>query len=656
MALHRDVAGVSGVAGVDGWVPTGRRYIQAVGIDHYREWRTLRNAVSDARGAAAAFEKLGFTALPPLINRAATSSALRELPQGPLNKLGPEDSLVVFFAGHGHSRALPLRGATDATGYLVPVDAPAPTDEPRGGLIELVGWLNELARLPPHHILVFLDACHSGIALDAAKLRYRGAAPTRDGRDALRRRRSRRVITSAFPDQLALDSGPVPGHSLFTGALIQLLGGELTGPTTGAELFHHLRIKLFDHPGPEQTPDFGEFPYHERGELVLDLPGPARPAAHEVAVAVARPTTRGHLIPRPVAPVVGATVTAALDRHTADRKHGAWVLSVLAGDGQATWAAWAARHGYLAVVVAATGHAELVASLLAQIPWARCLPGARTRFARAARLRPEAVDAAFASRAGMQRRRWLDHVTAGDPVARVAGWLIAAHHEPRAEVPDPATAPVTGTALVAALCELGAPMAVLLDGGEAADDPWLAAAIPTAAQLASELPGLAIGVTAPAEQVSRGLDRRGGAFSIARMGVIQVPALAPATAVRRDPAWLLHAALERDPRTTGGFELDAMVPVNEREREVPVDLLARDERIAVSLDDWFRAPDPDAYRRARVVDAWLQRAGVFIHRFVVDDVEARLPQIVDEIARSLAARRAEHPAPESHARHVPHLR
>lgn len=653
MALHRDVAGVSGVAGADGWVPTGRRYIQAVGIDHYREWRPLRNAVSDARGAAAAFEKLGFTALPPLINKDATTAALRELPQGALNKLGAEDSLVVFFAGHGHSRALALRGATDATGYLVPVDAPAPTDEPRGGLIELVGWLNELARLPPHHILVFLDACHSGIALDAAKLRYRGAAPIRDGRDALRRRRSRRVITSAFPDQLALDSGPVPGHSLFTGALIQLLGGELTGPVTGSELALHIQRKLFDYPDADQTPDCGEFPYHDRGELVLDLPGPVRPEPRVVDVIAAPPrTTRGHLVPRPVAPVVGAPVIAALDRHAAERRHGDRVLSVLAGPGQATWAAWAARHGYLAVVVAAPAYAAVVEELLAQIPWARCLPGARARFAEVARLELDAVDATFAAYAGASRRRWLDDAAAGDPVARVAGWLLAALHEPIADVPDPATAPLAGTALVAALCELGAPMAVLLDAGAADSDAWFAAAVPTAARLAGELPALAIGVTAPAARVASGRDRPGGAFSLARMGEIQVPPLAPATAVRRDPAWLLHAALERDPRTAGAFVLDAMVPVNEREREVRVDLLARDERIAVDLDAWFHAPDAGAYRSARVVDAWLQRAGVFIHRFVVEDVESRLLQTVDEIARSLAARRAEHRAQESYARHA----
>jgi very-short-patch-repair endonuclease len=62
--------------------------------------------------------------------------------------------------------------------------------------------------------------------------------------------------------------------------------------------------------------------------------------------------------------------------------------------------------------------------------------------------------------------------------------------------------------------------------------------------------------------------------------------------------------------------------------------------LAIEIDDWYRLGDPQAYRRDRIKDVWLQRAGFFVMRFLADDVEDRLEQTVDEIALALAGRRA----------------
>ena len=58
----------------------GREYIAVIGIDRYRTWDRLHNAVSDARGALSLFAGLGFELLaPPLLDDDATGDALRRL-------------------------------------------------------------------------------------------------------------------------------------------------------------------------------------------------------------------------------------------------------------------------------------------------------------------------------------------------------------------------------------------------------------------------------------------------------------------------------------------------------------------------------------------------------------------------------------------------
>ena len=212
-----------------------------VGIDRYRAWPTLDNAVSDAQGALGVFQQLGFEQIvAPLINETATADAIRRLVTDDLASLRSDDSLVLFFAGHGHTQTRTLQSGPVQTGYIIPVDG----DRPDGHVatwLRLDTWLSDVARLPPRHILVILDACHSGIVLGSL-IKWRGAgdAGRGDSLDALRRRQSRRVITSALGDQRAMDSGPILGHSLFTGCLIEGLTGGLARDgrreATGSEL------------------------------------------------------------------------------------------------------------------------------------------------------------------------------------------------------------------------------------------------------------------------------------------------------------------------------------------------------------------------------------------------------------------------------------
>ena len=294
--MFRDIE--SEPAATPSHAPTGRSVIAVIGIDRYRAWPPLGNAVSDAAAALEAFRRLGFAPLAePLFNEAATSDALRRLVVDDLAKLGPDDHLVLFFAGHGHTTRQRHGDATTRTGYIIPVDG-EPPEGARSRWLRIDAWLGDVARLAARHILVFLDACHSGIAL-AEVTRWRAApapasmpAPTSTSTPAvsladLERRISRRVITSAMGDQRALDSGPRPGHSLFTGCLLDALDGGIAAPgerITGSQIGVYLQRRVTTYPGSDQTPDFGTLEHDQRGELVLHLPATPAELAQPPAV------------------------------------------------------------------------------------------------------------------------------------------------------------------------------------------------------------------------------------------------------------------------------------------------------------------------------------------------------------------------------------
>jgi very-short-patch-repair endonuclease len=369
-----------------------------------------------------------------------------------------------------------------------------------------------------------------------------------------------------------------------------------------------------------------------------------RPPDEPIGVAHRRAEATG-LPDRTEGWVLDPALAAALDRHGAERRHGAHVLTVVAGDAmsaQTSWGTWAARQGYLTLASQSIGLDAVVADLLAQTPWLRCIPEARKRLAEAARIDTAAVDASLDARSPSERRTWTDDVAGLDPHARVSGWLLSWLRQPVARIPDLTAAPVRQGELLAIACDLVSPTAVLLFH-PAPDERWLERAIVTATELIGRLPAHSVAVTAPEQLVSRVLrpDRRGAAWTMARQGCVRVDALA-----RRLPGRAHHStmrmlfeALEREPRTRGRFELEGRVVPHDGPA-IDVALVAHSERIAVELDAWYHFHDPEGYRRDRVQDLRLARAGYFVLRFPTDDVDDRLASTIEHITIALTGRRA----------------
>jgi uncharacterized caspase-like protein len=286
--MHRDIEPASPSRS---HVRTGRSVIAVIGIDQcqYREWPRLENAVSDAMGALKLFTRLGFELVTaPLLNESATGGAMRRLVTDDLAKLAKDDSLVLFFAGHGHTHTTILDSAPIRTGCVIPFDAMPPRGHVSASWLQLDSWLRDIARLPPRHILVIIDSCYSGIALSVP--RWRGGPGVPKELDALRSRRSRIIIASALDDQRAMDSGPVVGHSLFTGCLIEGISGGCARPgqrvVTGKEIGQYLQQRVRSYSHSAQTPDYGSFELDKQGDIIVPLLDEVAPASAAMAAAV----------------------------------------------------------------------------------------------------------------------------------------------------------------------------------------------------------------------------------------------------------------------------------------------------------------------------------------------------------------------------------
>jgi very-short-patch-repair endonuclease len=668
-----------------------------------------------------------------------------------LISLGTEDSLVVFFAGHGRTVRDPYDGGYTEAGYLIPYDADMTK---RHTWIELNSWLNLVSRLPPKHILVILDSCNSGIALDPASRWRSEAPPLPQPIEQLTKRRSRRVITASLGDQYASDAGPTQGHSLFTGCLIEALTGGVglnVGYATGTWIAAYIQQRVTGYSRSMQTPDFGTLEHDQRGELVVSLhalkkasllgaeqypprdQGPAKDVKQEGSsrqgefqspkgatprvpsptggkesfkplgkekpkhgslsateqrlgqshgkakpassagktpprpndsASLARPnptatTARARPALRAGAGTLSTLVAESLDRQNVERSRGTKAIALLAGESSqalTSLATWSARHGRLTLSTQSSDLASAVAILLSHMPWLRCLPEARTRFAAAAKLKVDAIDAAFDSRSGLERENWISSIAFGDISVRLSGWLLSTLKNSSATL-DPSDLELPKAELLSSMGALIVPISILLH----CDDPtekWLMETISTAATLATYLPLHTVALSAPKTLVERVLKagRKSTSMMMAERGVVDLDAPISrrgiaATKSFQPPSPDLLAiekklvdALSRDPRTRGKFEHQVRAPVHERGRDVEVLLAARSERLIVELDAWYHLSDPQAYQRDRLKSVSLQRAGFFELRFPVEDVEQRITSVLDEVALGLDSRRGVEPS------------
>ena len=272
-AVRDDVRATSfGAAPGSGPTPPGeyrKRHLMVVGIDAYSGgWKPLRNAKNDAKGFMKSMvDNFGFEVSAALFDDKADKRSIAVAFQEGLNRgkgasgvVEPDDLVVFFFAGHGHTER---RLNDEEQGYLVPFGVPEGEVVDLLPFTELREWTIDL---PARHALFILDSCFSGIAAVGGG----GGGPKQDF--------ARRVITAGAMQQVVSDGGPWPGHSIFTGRLLHGLEDEteIARPIDDNKLVtylvEHVQNDTREANRPFQRPSHGTLPRHGGDTIVLTVP------------------------------------------------------------------------------------------------------------------------------------------------------------------------------------------------------------------------------------------------------------------------------------------------------------------------------------------------------------------------------------------------
>ena len=257
---------------VDGKVPAqyvaetqGKSWAVIMGVDIYQNLPRLPYAVADAKAITRVLARQGFQ-VTPLYNKQATrKSIIRELGQNLVRRVGKEDRVIIFFAGHGITENIE-KG--HPMGYMMPVDADPSLLAETSISMALIRELSDA--IPAKQVLFLIDICYGDI--DGRSLR--SLAPmTKDYLEVITGEPARQLITAGGTGQKPL-VGPEWKHSVFTFYLLEGLGkghGDLNrdGIIPASELFafldEHVQSAALRHnhaQRPEMwslTADHGEF-------------------------------------------------------------------------------------------------------------------------------------------------------------------------------------------------------------------------------------------------------------------------------------------------------------------------------------------------------------------------------------------------------------
>lgn len=229
----------------------GKNYLLLIGIDAYQHWQPLSNAVKDAREFQDVllrqyqFEQANvFT----LFNDAATESNIYTALRDMKARLQPQDSLIVYYSGHGHYD-------TDFDeGYWIPVNA-KPSDE--SSYISNANIVKRINALETQHTLLIVDSCFSGSLV----VQKRNAIPDE-------RFRSRRILASGRHETVS--DGREGENSPFAAGVLTYLRRNTSPKLDTTSLIKYVKDYVFgkakQHPVDgriqNSADEGGEFVFH----------------------------------------------------------------------------------------------------------------------------------------------------------------------------------------------------------------------------------------------------------------------------------------------------------------------------------------------------------------------------------------------------------
>ncbi len=246
-----------------------KRYALLIGIDEYKspELRKLQFSEKDTAALKKALKKVNYdinASPPPLTGKDATKANIEQALKKLNNLLTPEDSVLIYFAGH--SQTIPINGKD--TGVLCPYDfdphKPAWTGITAA---DLETWVNGLHST---EVVILMDSCFAGAftgntARSGRALKNEIVPFTPPGSTASKparihvplSKKNRVLITAGKGDEEVVES-PRWKHGIFTGHLLKALNGsgdmDEDGLIDADELYYFLKRKVRDASGNYQHP------------------------------------------------------------------------------------------------------------------------------------------------------------------------------------------------------------------------------------------------------------------------------------------------------------------------------------------------------------------------------------------------------------------
>ena len=229
----------------------GKSYAVVIGINQYQKWPGLEFAIADANAVKNTLKKTGFDDITLITDKDATqrrilSELFHKLPQ----KVGRNDRVLFYFAGHGQTEDLPGGGKK---GYIIPVDAETDTYASSAISMEQIRSLS--SRIAAKHIFYAMDCCYSGLGLNRSAGVWPGIS------DYLRKVSAMRVVQIITAGGQGEQVQEREGHGLFTSYFLEGIGGKADinkdNVVTGTELGAYLRPTVSNASRQTQTPLFG---------------------------------------------------------------------------------------------------------------------------------------------------------------------------------------------------------------------------------------------------------------------------------------------------------------------------------------------------------------------------------------------------------------
>ncbi len=250
-----------------------------IGISKYKEENSLANAENDAKGIMNVLEeKYGFATdiIIPLFNEDATYVNIRKIFVSNLqdeDKVGPEDRVIIYYAGHGKVRTrIGRQGQELKYGFIIPYDG---QKGDYSSYLEMEMMVNGCRDCLARHTLLILDCCYSGYAA-MRDVTDRPKKVTDPYLKQIAFNTAIQVLAAGEEDQPVNDSGIRRGNSAFTGALLDILeagrdldnNGILTASEIGSKLAHEVARHSV---GAIQRPVFNNISGSGLGDFIFKI-------------------------------------------------------------------------------------------------------------------------------------------------------------------------------------------------------------------------------------------------------------------------------------------------------------------------------------------------------------------------------------------------